>query len=169
MGKYQLASLTDQELIIKALLNLINYFPDLPKSIKEVMFYDMLPDKECMGIATTKSAIILKKYVAGSYIGQYHFRIHYRYATKNYNERIQKQSLISAIGEWLSRQTITKASGEKYRLEEYPEISDHINIISIEVTDRTILVDKDKSGYEDSIIDLILKYHASRKDELPWL
>lgn len=165
MGKYSLASLTDQELIIDSLINLINNFPDLPKSVHEIMFYDMLPNNECIGIATTKSAIIFKQYISNSYIGQYNFRIHYRYATKNYKERIQKQSLISTIGEWLSGKTIIKTSGDKYRLEEYPKISNYINIISIEISDRTVLVDKDKSGYEDSIIDLILKYHA-RKDEI---
>lgn len=165
MDKYPLASLTDQELIIEALINLINSFPDIPKNIKEVMFYDIFPNKESLGIATTKSAIVFKKYIGGSYIGQYNFRIHYRYATKNYKERIQKQSLISTIGEWMEQKTITKSNGETYKLESYPQISDYINIISIEIIDRTILIDKDKSGYEDSIIDLRLKYHAG-KDEI---
>lgn len=164
--KYPLASQSEQEILIKTLIDLINTFPDLPKVIREkgVMFYDMFPSLECIGIATLNSAIILKKYIAGSYIGQYNFRLQYRYSTKNYNERIQKQSLLSTIGEWLEKKKITRLDGSEYSLGNYPEISKNKNIIEIEVTDRTILIDKNKTGYEDSLIDLILTYHVGKEE-----
>lgn len=164
--KYPLASQSEQEILIKTLMNLINTFPDLPKAIKTkgVIFYDMFPSLECLGIATLNSAIILQKYIGGSYIGQYNFRLQYRYSTKNYKERIQKQSLLSTIGEWLEKKKIKRLDGSTFELESYPEISKNKNIIEIEVTDRTILIDKNKTGYEDSLIDLILKYHVGKEE-----
>lgn len=156
---YLLASISDQEKIIETLINLIADFPDMPPSVKKIMFYDMLPSNECIGIATTRSAIVFKKYINGDYIGQYRFRMDYRYATKNPDERIQKQSLLSTISEWLSKKPIQRLDGTTYSISEYPEISDVISISSIEIVDRAILVDKNKSGFEDSIIDLVLKYY----------
>lgn len=164
--KYPLASQSEQEILIKTLIDLINTFPNLPKAVKEkgIIFYDMLPSMECIGLATIGSAIILQKYIGGSYIGQYNFRLQYRYSTKNYNERIQKQSLLSTIGEWLEKKKIITQDGSIFSLESYPEISKNINIIEIEVTDRTVLIDKNKTGYEDSLIDLILKYHVGKEE-----
>lgn len=164
--KYPLASTSEQEIIIKTLIDLINEFPDLPQIVKSkgLIFYDMLPNAECMGLATINSAIILQKYIGGSYIGQYNFRLQYRYSTKNYNERIQKQSLLSTIGEWLEKKKITRIDGSNFSLENYPEISTNKTIIEIEITDRTILIDKNKTGYEDSLIDLRLTYHVGKDD-----
>lgn len=161
---YPLVSNSEQELIIKKLIELINTFPDLPDSIKKkgVQFYDMFPNNECLSFASLDSARISIKYIGGSYIGQYRFRLAYRYSTKNFNERISKQSLISTLGEWLQQDTITRPDGTTYKLESYPELDSDRNITSIENTDRTILVDKNNSGYEDSIIDCLLKYHVRK-------
>nr|DAW44989.1 MAG TPA: Minor capsid protein from bacteriophage [Bacteriophage sp.] len=159
MDRYKLASNSEQELIIKSLIELIKTFPFLPKSVKNIMFYDMIPDNECIGIGTNSGAKIYRKYIGNSYIGKYNFRLHYRYATKNSNERLSKQSLISTIGEWLGKQTITNSDGTTYVLESYPYVSDSIDIIEISEENRTILVDKNKNGIEDSIMDLNLMYH----------
>lgn len=161
---YPLVSISEQEVLIQTLLDLINSFPDLPKAIKSkgVMYYDMYPDLECLGLATTGSAIKYQSFVGGSYIGQYKFRLHYRYSTKNYKERLAKQSLISTIGEWLQGYEIQREDGSKYKLNEYPSLSDNKKITSIEIVNRTVLVDKNKTGYEDSIIDSILKYHVRK-------
>lgn len=161
---YQLVSVSEQETIIQTLLDLINSFPDLPTTIKTkgIMYYDMYPDLECLGLATTGSAIKYQSFIGGSYIGQYNFRLHYRYSTKNYKERLAKQSLISTIGEWLQGYEIQREDGTKYQLNNYPEISKNKSIESIEITNRTVLVDKNKTGYEDSIIDSILKYHVRK-------
>jgi hypothetical protein len=162
--KYPLVSISEQETLIKTLISLLNTFPDLPETVKDkgILFYDMFPDIECLGMATAGSAVIFKKFIAGSYIGQYSFRLQYRYSTKNYSERISKQSLVSTISEWLQRGIITRPDGTTYQLENYPEISENKTIMSIEITDRTVLIDKNKTGYEDSITDLILKYHVKR-------
>nr|DAI79298.1 MAG TPA: Minor capsid protein from bacteriophage [Caudoviricetes sp.] len=159
MDKYKLVSNSEQELIIKSLIDLIKTFPALPKSVKNIMFYDMLPDNECIGIGTNGGAKIFRKYIGNSYIGKYSFRMHYRYATKNSDERISKQSLLSTISEWLGGNTIINFDGTTYVLESYPYVSDKIDIIEISEENRTILVDKNKNGIEDSIIDLNLMYH----------
>lgn len=39
MDRYKLASNSEQELIIKSLIELIKTFPFLPKSVKNIMFY----------------------------------------------------------------------------------------------------------------------------------
>lgn len=161
---YPLVSNSEQELIIKKLIELINTFPDLPKTVKEkgVQFYDMFPNNECLSLGSLDSARIYTKYVGGSYIGQYRFRVAYRYSTKNFNERISKQSLISTLGEWLQQDTITRPDGTNYKLESYPELDTDKNICSIEIIDRTLIADKNNTGYEDSIIDCLLKYHVRK-------
>lgn len=163
---YPLASTSEQEIIIKKLLELINSFPDLPKIIKDkgIGFYDLLPNVENMAFASLDSARIFTRYIGGSYIGQYRFRIGYRYSTKNFEERISKQSLLSTIGEWLQKDTITRTDGTTFKLEAYPILDTDKEIISIENIDRTVVIDKNNTGYEDSIIDCILKYHV-RKDD----
>lgn len=161
-NNYSIISLSEQESVTLAIISLVNRFPDLPLAVKSrgVSYYDMFPNFECMGIAPQGSAIVEKKFIGMSYIGMIKFRLQYRYSTSNSSERIQKQSIISTIGEWLSRKTITRPDGTNYKLDEYPDISENINILSIDAVNRTILVDKSLSGYEDSILDLILKYHV---------
>lgn len=163
-NKYELASNSEQELIIRVLLDLLNSFPDLPKSIKAkgIQFYDMFPNNECMSFGSLDSARIHTRYIGGSYIGQYNFRLAYRYSTKNFNERLSKQSLLSTIGEWLQQDTITRQNGTTYTLKSYPMLDNNKGICSIEVTDRTIIADKNNTGYEDSIIDCLLKYHVRK-------
>lgn len=176
MDNYSILSQSEQELITMSLIKLLNSFPELPNNIRKlgVQFYDMFPNCECLGIATLGAPKILKKYIGGSYIGAYNFRLDYRYSTKNPSERIKKQSLISTIADWLSRKPIVKAEENTnklsiaYRLEDYPYISKEISIFSIETIDFTVLADKNKSGYEDSINDFTLKYHY-RKECEPWL
>lgn len=162
--KYPLVSISEQETLINTLISLINTFPDLPRAVKEkgVLFYDMFPSLECLGIATVSSAVIFQRFIAGSYIGKYCFRLQYRYSTKNHEERISKQSLVSTIAQWLQGEDITRPNGTSYSLEKYPKISENKEIMNIEITDRTVLIDKNKSGYEDSITDLILKYHVRK-------
>lgn len=162
--KYPLVSISEQETLINTLISLINTFPDLPSVVKEkgVLFYDMFPNLESLGMATVSSAVIFQRFIAGSYIGKYCFRLQYRYSTKNDKERISKQSLVSTIAQWLQGEDITRPDGTSYSLEKYPKISENKEIMSIEVTDRTVLIDKNKSGYEDSITDLILKYHVRK-------
>lgn len=163
---YPLVSTSEQELIISKLIELINSFPDLPKIIKDkgIGFYDLSPNTESMAFASLDSARILTRYIGGSYIGQYKFRIAYRYSTKNFEERISKQSLLSTIGEWFQKDTITRTDGTTFKLEKYPILNIDKEIISIENIDRTIVIDKNNTGYEDSIIDCLLKYHV-RKDD----
>lgn len=173
MDNNSILSQSEQELITMSLIKLLNSFPELPNQIRKlgVQFYDMFPNCECLGIATLGAPKILKKYIGGSYIGAYNFRLDYRYSTKNPDERIAKQSLINTISDWLSRKPIVKPANNlsiAYRLAEYPFVSNEIAIFSIETVDFTVLTDKNKSGYEDSINDLILKYHY-RKECEPWL
>lgn len=163
---YPLASNSEQELIIRNLLELINSFPDLPKIIKDkgIGFYDLSPNIESMAFASLDSARIFTRYIGGSYIGQYKFRIAYRYSTKNSLERISKQSILSTIASFLQKDTITRTDGTTFKLETYPSLDTDKEIISIENIDRTVVIDKNNTGYEDSIIDCILKYHV-RKDD----
>lgn len=162
MANYPIISLSEQESVTLTILDLLNTFPDLPAVIKSkgISFYDMFPNLECMGLATQGSGIILKQFIGESYIGQINFRLQYRYSTKNSNARIQKQSLLSTIGEWINKKSIVKSDGTEYKLEKYPEIAEGKNILSIKSTSRTILVDKNLSGYEDSILDLLCTYHV---------
>ena len=161
---YSLVSNSEQELIIKVLLELLNSFPDLPKEIKNkgIQFYDIFPNNECMSFASLDSARIYTRFIGGSYIGQYNFRVAYRYSTKNYKERLSKQSLISTIGQWLQQDTIIRPDGSTYKLESYPILDTNKTISSIENIDRTIIADKNNTGYEDSIIDCLLKYHVRK-------
>ena len=168
---YNLLSFSEQELITTKLIELINTFPDLPSIIKKngVQFYDMFPNSECLGIATLGTPKIISRYIGDSYIGGYNFRLDYRYSTKDPKERINKQSFLSTLGDWLAQKPIIKPGNPPttYRLEKYPEISENITIYTIETSDFTILADKNKSGYEDSINDFILRYHY-RKDMIIW-
>lgn len=163
---YPLASNSEQELIIRKLLEMINTFPDLPQIVKSkgIAFYDLSPNTECMAFASLDSARIFSRYIGGSYIGQYKFRIAYRYSTKSFEERISKQSLLSTIGEWLQKDTITRPDGTTFKLEAYPPLDTNKEIFSIQNTDRTVIIDKNNTGYEDSIIDCLLKYHVRKED-----
>ncbi len=126
------------------------------------MYYDLLPNTECIGLSTANRAYIYQKFIGGSYIGVYTFKLLYRYSIQKAEERIQKQSLISTIGEWLQKFEITKDDGTKYKLEEYPNIADNKSIYEIIIINRTALSYKSQSGYEDSGIDLQLKYYVER-------
>lgn len=157
----QLVSSSEQEILICSILDLLNSCEFLPDEIKEkgIIYYDLEPDVSCIGIATINSPIISQRFVGGSYIGEYNFRICYRYTVSNPEDRLVYQSLVTSIGEWLEKRTVTTKSGDTYRLENYPFVSDSITISKMEQTSRNILIDKNNSGYEDTIVDIKTTYH----------
>lgn len=160
-NNYQIVSLVEQEKIITDVILLVESFPLLPDIIKKngIMFSDMSQKIECMGMWSIDSAVKINQFIAGSYIGQYRFTLQYRYSTRNKNERLSKQSLLTTIGEWLGKRKIVTEDGNVFQLEEYPKISEENEINKIEMTDRTILVDKNTSGYEDSVASFQLTYY----------
>lgn len=160
-NNYQIVSLGEQERLITEIILLVETFPLLPEIIKKngIMFSDMSPNTECMGMWSIGSAVKINQFIAGSYIGQYRFTLQYRYSTKNSKERLSKQSLLTTVGDWLGKKKIVTEDGNEFQLKEYPKTCGKNDINKIEMTEHTILIDRNASGYEDSVANFQLTYY----------
>lgn len=123
---------TELKDIQEAIINLINQFPFLPSEIAKegVLFEQLKPKSISMCLSTVASPYKIRTDIDGSYISRYQFRLLIQTMDVLNKERIDSQSILSEIGEWLEGRTFIK-DGVNYSMGEYPELSDNRKIIKL--------------------------------------
>lgn len=144
-------SIDEQESIAEAVLRIVASYPDFPKTITSKKIHlDNLKEAESIGVYPTASgAVVLKKYVSGSFEAQFPFTIYLKCNPTTNAAVVAKREILEGLAKWMEKM-------------EYPSLSDGRKIQSIERKTSVTLAGKDEAG--DSIFQcgFTLKYFKKR-------
>ena len=167
MQEKQPIKYSDIKIIVDALINLINKFPELPPNIKKggILFEQSKPQNISMCLSTIPSgSIIDKTYICGKYIGIYTFKLILQKMSVTNEQRIDAQDILGKIVVWLEKSPIEKADGEVYKLEEYPPLDETRTIQKIEQISNPRIVQRLEPNIEISEVNLRLKFEVEPKE-----
>lgn len=159
-----LLTISELEDIQKTMLALLNAFPELPEQVKkDGIFFEQLRPK-CVSIcmSTLPNAIVKEKYVGGSYLAKYPFKLVLQTMSVTNEQRIDSQAILSKIGEWLEGRTIVDLHGNSYEMGEYPTMSDDRNITNIYRTSGAKLTQRIPPNIEISEAKFETLYYVKR-------
>lgn len=138
----------EEDQVSRKLLVWLNTYPNFPDGVDIIRFEFLPADTSAMAMSTIQAAYIVRKYITGGYVAEYHFKIIYRMKPGNSNDkRLKADELLNAIGDW--------ANGQK------PDIGDDKRVISMEPTTRSSLFAMYENGDEDHQILMKLNYEVN--------
>ncbi len=144
-------SLTDVETISESVLLMVKQYPNLPfTATASNVLWQSLAKTESIGIYTLQGAIYLRKYVSGSYVAQFPFRVVYKVNPTTSKARISKQSFMENLSSWLTGCTATFND-------------EHITLEKIERTSPVIKIEADADGFEQYTFTMNLIYQFTKK------
>lgn len=127
-------SIEEQQSISEAILRIVASYTDFPKAVtQKKILLDDLKDAESIGIFLTSGAVVLKKYISGSFEAQVPFIICYKCTPTTNAAVISKREVLDGLGQWMEEM-------------EYPSLSDGRKIKSINRTTTTVLSGKTEDG-----------------------
>lgn len=139
-------SIEEQESIAEAVLRIVAKYPDFPRSItSKKIFLDNLSDAESIGIFLTAGAVVLKKYISGSFEAQVPFTVDYKCTPTTNAAVIAKREVLDGLGKWMENM-------------EYPMLTGGRKIQSIGRTTTTVLAGKTQDGASVFRFSGTLKY-----------
>lgn len=116
-------SVEDMENISEAILRLVANYPDLPfEANSKTIQWQNVDDTEGIGLYTLQGGIYLRRYLNGSYRGQFPFRILYKCNPTSNKTRLNSQELVSDLARWLEKCTAT-FTDERLKLEKIERTS----------------------------------------------
>jgi|GEM_PF-1697553 len=140
-------SIAEQNLISKAILLLINQYPELPSGVKASWQY--VDDKNPLAVFSQQGAVKLVEYLCmpgeDVFDGQFPFFILYRCKPTSVAQRMSKQNILDGLGEWIEHQ-------------EYPALTGGRTITAIERTTTSSLVGRLEDGSEEYQCNFNLTY-----------
>lgn len=139
-------SIEEQKSIAEAVLRIVAEYSDFPKTVtKKKILLDDLKEAESVGIFLTAGAVVLKKYISGSFEAQVPFTICYKCTPTTNAAVIAKREVLDGLGKWMEEM-------------EYPALSDGRSIKSINRTTTTVLAGKTEDGASVFQFGSTLKY-----------
>ena len=121
--------------------------PDVPLSI-ELIDYEFMPaDKPSMALSLVQSAYIIERFITGSYIAEYQFKIIYRTNPNTPYARLSADELLDRLGAW--------ATGQK------PYIGDGLEVQTLEQDTPAALFARMEGGWEDHPIFMRMTYRVN--------
>lgn len=143
-------SISEQESIAEAVLRIVASYTDFPKSITEKkIFLDDLKDADSIGVYPTSGAVVLKKYISGSFEAQFPFAVYLKCNPTSNAAVVSKREVLEGLAKWME--------GMKY-----PTLSDGRKIQSIERKSSVTLGGKDDAGNSIFQCNFTLKYFKKR-------
>lgn len=146
----QILDIDEQKSIAEIVLRIVAEYPDFPKTIsKEKIHLDTVDKAEEIGIIPTPGAVVIKKYISGSFEAQFPFYICYKCNPTNNKAVIEKRDLLENLCKWMHEMKYSSVTNER-------------EILSIEQTTNVIKVGKDESGASIFQCGCRLKYYKKR-------
>lgn len=152
--KIELLSIAEQEIIGKAVFEMLKECPIIPSSV--VIQYGSI-NNNSIAVFAVSGAIVSKRFVDGGFIGTFPFVIRYRSKPTNNEDRIQRENLMNKIANWLSGKE-TSYNNVNYQISEYPTMTEGRTIKEIEQQQNAFIVDKQDDGTVDVQVSMRLKY-----------
>lgn len=130
--------------ISRNVLSWLNTFPGLPLYIERLDYEFMSPDTVCMALSLVQSAYIVNRFIDGSYIADYQFKIIYRVNPGGAGARLDADEMLDQLGAWADGQT--------------PDIGDGLEVQELEQTTPAALFARMEGGWEDHQIFFRMTY-----------
>lgn len=140
----EFVSAKEEDKVSRNMLAWLNTFPDIPVSINLIDYEFMGADAIGMSLSTIQGAYIMERFIHGTYIAEYPFKIIYRTKPFTPNARLSADELLDSLGEW--------ASGQK------PNIGEELEVQEVEQTTRSSLFYRMDDGWEDHQIFMRMTY-----------
>ena len=134
---------SDIKNISKVLLKWLRNCPAIPSDL--TLKYQFLDTDSGISLHTLKGAVKKHEYIDGGYDGKYPFAIYLRGIQDSTNSRLDIESTLNSIGEWVDNQSV------------YPSL-DYLEIDSISWVTNAILVKRFDNGVEDYMITFELLF-----------
>lgn len=135
--------------ISRNILTWLNTFPGLPLYIERLDYEFMSPDTVCMALSLVQSAYIVERFIDGSYIADYQFKIIYRVNPGGANARLDADEMLDQLGAW--------ADGQE------PDIGDGLEVQELEQTTPAALFARMEGGWEDHQIFFRMTYKVPER------
>ncbi len=143
----ELVSAKEEDTVSRKLLAWLNTFPDVPVSIGLIDYEFMDSGAPGMSLSTIQSTYIVERFISGSYIADYQFKVVYRMKPGSPDARLNADELLNRLGDW--------ASGQK------PDIGEGLAVQTLEQTMRSSLYARMDGGWEDHQIFMELTYKVN--------
>lgn len=130
--------------ISRNVLSWLNTFPGLPLYIERLDYEFMDADTVCMALSLVQSAYIVERFIDGSYIADYQFKIIYRVNPSGVNARLDADEMLDSLGAWADGQA--------------PYIGDGLEVQELEQTTPASLFARIEGGWEDHQIFFRMTY-----------
>lgn len=141
----------EEDGISKKMLTWLNTWPaqnpDVPLSIDLIDYEFMDAKDECMAMSLIQSTYIIERFISGSYIADYQFKIVYRSKPRSPDARLNADDLLNQLGDW--------AAGQK------PDIGAGLEVQELEQTTRSSLFARMEDGWEDHQIFMRMTYKVT--------
>lgn len=154
----EMLNVMEQESVLNAVMELIRTYP-LRGSI-EVGFEALNKDGKSMGVYGISGAVVEKRFINGSFIGNVPFGIILRSNARTDEQKIACIEYLSKLAKWLNLEEIEE-KGIKYHLESYPPLTEQRKIISIEQESTPFKDNSDGAGDHDYAVRLKIRYKKS--------
>lgn len=97
-----MADIKNNDIIIAhAMLDHLNRWPDKPCEIN-LEELDKAPATFSMSMQQLSGTVVLRKYVDGSFIGQWPFAVYVRISGSDTAKKLEAQKILEQIGDWMS-------------------------------------------------------------------
>lgn len=130
--------------VSRKMLAFLNTFPDIPMSIDLIDYEFMDADTPGMALSTIQGTYIVERFVHGSYIAEYQFKIIYRTKAGSPDARLSADELLDYLGSWATSQK--------------PDIGDGLKVQEFEQATRSSLFARMEGGWEDHQIYMRMTY-----------
>ena len=97
--KPKIMLVSDAETAQRAILDMINSYPDFPPGFKpsnSTILWNSIKDTQSIGVFPAQDPVYLKKYVSGSYVGQMTFQIVYKSNPTTNKDNIAASNLLES-------------------------------------------------------------------------
>lgn len=127
----QVLDIEEQEAIAAALQLMVQQCPFLTigKTITHTHFEDL--STNAVGIYAEPGTVYKRRFLDGSFIGQYSCSLRYRVDPKSDARKISEQGKLDALAQWLEGRSVT-VNGNTYQRTGFPELTDNRVIRRIE-------------------------------------
>ena len=137
----------DENRISRNVLAWLNTFPGLPLYIERLDYEFMDADTVCMALSLVQSAYIAERFIDGSYIADYQFKIIYRANPGGAGARLDADEMLDQLGSWADGQS--------------PYIGDGLEVQELEQTTPAALFARMEGGWEDHQIFMRMTYRVN--------
>lgn len=140
----EFVSAKEEDNVSRKLLTFLNTFPDIPLPISRIDYEFMSAEAVSMAVSTVQSTYIVERFIDGSYIAEYQFKIIYRVKPSSPDGRLKADELLDTLGDWASAQK--------------PDIGAGLGVQELEQATRSSLFARMENGWEDHQIFMRMTY-----------